>query len=101
MLCILNQCVRSRWASAACLAVVVLALALPPQGFGIPLCQFHQVTRMPCPGCGLTRSFIGLAHLNLEGAVFYNPTGVLLFPIVLFLAALLPVPGETRERVAG
>ena len=94
------QIVRSRWASLGALAVVIAALALPPQGFGLPLCQFRTMTQMPCLGCGLTRSFIGMAHLNFAAAFFYHPLGALVFPIVVFLAGLLPASNVQRDRIA-
>jgi hypothetical protein len=91
---------RSRWASLACLAVVAAALLLPPEGLGLPLCQFKLMTGIPCIGCGLTRSFIGMAHLDVARAGFYHPAGVLLFPLVALTAALLPLPARVRERLA-
>jgi len=97
---ILAPCIRSRWVSVVCLAVVALALALPPDGLGLPLCQFRAITGIPCLGCGLTRSFIGMAHLDVMRAGFYNPAGVALFPLICFLAALLPSPAARRERIA-
>jgi hypothetical protein len=94
------QVLRSRWASVACLAVVVLALVLPRNGPGIPLCQFKRVTGLPCFGCGLTRSFIGMAHLDVARAGFFNPLGVVLFPMVALVALLLPAPARARDRLA-
>ena len=97
---LLGTCLRSRWFSAACLAVVVLSFVLPPgKGFGLPLCQFREMTGLPCLGCGLTRSFIDMARLHLERAAFYHPMGVLLFPLALFFGLLLPVPARLREHL--
>ncbi len=58
---------------------------LPGLPFSLPeLCYFRATTGLNCPGCGLTRSFISLAHGELALAWHYNPGGVLFFPIVLF-----------------
>jgi uncharacterized protein DUF2752 len=92
---------RSRIASLVCLAVVLFAAALPPQGFGVPLCQFKVMTHLPCFSCGLTRSFIGMAHLDIARAAFYHPLGVMLFAVFLFVAVLLPVPVPRRQQLAG
>lgn len=46
-------------------------------------CFFNQLTGVGCPGCGLTRCFISLAHGNLAQAWQFNPAGLVLFPIVL------------------
>jgi hypothetical protein len=96
----LAQIVRSRLASAAALAIVVMAVVLPPQGFGVPLCQFRNATHLPCMGCGLTRCFIRLAHFDFAGAFFCHPVGTLAFPIVLWAAILLFVPTARRDRFA-
>jgi hypothetical protein len=97
---LLVQLIRSRWTHYAALAVVVLSFVLPPErGFGVPLCQFRTVTHLPCMACGLTRSYIALAHLNLSRAAFYHPFGLLLFPLTVGLAALLVVPATARRRL--
>ena len=48
------------------------------------LCSFRRMTGMDCAGCGLTRCFISLGHGDLRSAWFYNPSGILLYGIVLF-----------------
>jgi hypothetical protein len=96
----LAQIVRSPWASAVALAILIAAVVMPPQGLGLPLCQFHTVTHLPCMGCGLTRCFIRLGHLQFSEALFYHPVGALAFPLVLFAAGLLLVGRPRRERIA-
>jgi len=49
-----------------------------------PTCSMQSTLGIDCPGCGLTRSFISLAHGNLSASVAFNPAGVLLFAIALF-----------------
>lgn len=53
-------------------------LAVPPS------CGMKLFWGVNCPGCGLTRSFILLAHGDLAGSLAYNPSGILLFAVVLF-----------------
>src|SRR5439155_17330752 len=48
------------------------------------LCTLRRLTGLACPGCGLTRCFISLAHADLAAAWSYNPAGLLLFPMVAF-----------------
>ncbi len=97
----LAQIVRSPWASGIALAIVLASVLLPPQGLGLPLCQFRTLTQLPCMGCGLTRCFIRLGHLQFGEALFYHPVGALAFPLLLFSAALLLVRKPQRERIAG
>lgn len=100
MATILAQLFRSRWASMLCLGVVVLAVVLPPGGLPLPLCQFKSFTHLPCLTCGLTRSFIGMAHLNPVRAAVFHPLGLVLFPLTVLVAGLLAAPEAVRERLA-
>ena len=60
--------------------VVVPWINLPLPG----TCTFLRVTGMPCPGCGLTRSFISIAHGRPRDAWHFNPAGILFFAVVAF-----------------
>jgi hypothetical protein len=75
--------------------VVVASAALSVRGeqevvvpwFNRPLpgtCTFLRVTGVPCPGCGLTRSFISIAHGHPRDAWRFNPAGILFFAVVAF-----------------
>lgn len=41
-------------------------------GGGIP-CIIKAITGYPCPGCGMTRSFSALSHLDVITSLHYNP----------------------------
>jgi len=41
-------------------------------GIEIP-CFFHEFTGFFCPGCGITRLFVSLIHLDFYNAFRYNP----------------------------
>ena len=61
---------------------VLLALLLfgPARWAALPdLCFFHRETGLPCPGCGLTRSWAALVHLDLAAAFRYHLFGPPLF----------------------
>ena len=58
--------------------VPVLNKALPGT------CSFRRFTGFPCPGCGLTRSFISIAHGQLVDAWRFNPAGIVFFAVVVF-----------------
>jgi hypothetical protein len=45
----------------------------------IPLpggCQFQQITGKPCPGCGLSRSWISLAHWRWDDGHRFHRLGL-------------------------
>jgi hypothetical protein len=48
------------------------------------LCTMRRMTGLSCPGCGLTRSFISLAHGDLRSSWLYNPAGVFWFVAIAF-----------------
>jgi hypothetical protein len=51
-----------------------------------PVCQFHRLTGLNCPGCGMTRALYALLHGNFFIALQYN---VLLVLLLLALATRL------------
>lgn len=79
-----------------CVAAVVLVLScvlriedsdtvvMPWINHPLPnTCTYKRWFGVGCPGCGLTRSFISLAHGDLIAAWNYNPAGILLFSVAL------------------
>jgi hypothetical protein len=48
-----------------------------------PVCQFHRITGLNCPGCGMTRALYALLHGNFSTALRDNA----LFLLVLAAAA--------------
>ncbi len=78
------------WPSTYFLAILLVASALLPLPqnnaiAGMPsICAFHNFTGLPCPGCGLTRSWVSMAHGQFANALVWHPLGP-----VLFLSALI------------
>ena len=48
-----------------------------------PICLFHQLTGLNCPGCGGTRAAYALLHGNVALALKDNMLFVLLIPAVV------------------
>jgi hypothetical protein len=56
------------------------------------LCWFRSVFDLDCPFCGMTRSFVALAHGDIAASVRFHPAGPLLFvAMAIFLAGAVTV----------
>lgn len=59
--------------------IIILGTAFILKYFNIRFCPFYNILKIPCPGCGLTRSITSLAKLDLISSIKYNILGI---PIV-------------------
>jgi Protein of unknown function (DUF2752) len=95
----------------ACLAAAVTAatLAKPESVEGLPsVCAFRRVTGLPCPGCGLTRSWVLTANGRFRHASERHPFGPPTFLVSLLLVMrgprALPVgrlTGRQQQALTG
>ena len=80
--------------AAFCVVVVFLSVAmrstgdqhvfLPGMSIPLPeLCMTKTVLGIPCPGCGMTRGFISIAHGQWTRAWAFNPVSFLVFALVV------------------
>ena len=75
-------------APLAALALVASFLLSHSQAENGPVvCPFRLATGLPCPGCGLTRSFVATAHGRIGEAFAFNLFGPLLFAGFIAYAA--------------
>lgn len=78
-----------------CAAVLIVAVVAQPGadvvhlfGHALPgMCVFRATFGIPCPGCGMTRSFVFLAHGDPRAAFAMNVLGPALFVLT---AAQIP-----------
>ena len=74
-----------------CLIIIIFATLiylLPERIVASPigntdLCMVRQTFDIPCPGCGMTRSFYYLLHADIDKCLYYNGSGILLAPVIL------------------
>jgi len=72
------------------LALLALGISLcwrPEALPALPLCPFHEVTGLPCPGCGLTRAFCAIGHAEFARAWAFNPFGFVFYAAAIALVA--------------
>jgi len=55
--------------------------------FRLPFCPLASVLGVPCPGCGLTRATLALAHGDLEHALALHPLVLVLAPLFIWATA--------------
>jgi hypothetical protein len=84
--------------AAFCLSASETTVVVPFLNRPLPeICMLRRLTGLSCPGCGLTRCFISLAHGDFASAWSFNPAGLWLFAIV---AAQLPWRTYQLWRIA-
>jgi hypothetical protein len=81
---------------------LVIAAGLIPLDWvaGLPmLCPFRMVTGLPCPGCGMTRSLISLAHGDIAASLYFHPLGPALAIVAALAGAGRLEPFDATARV--
>jgi hypothetical protein len=69
-----------------CGAVAAALFAFDPARASIyPVCMFHQMTGLWCPGCGTTRALHQLLHGNVAAAFRFNALSMALLPVAGYL----------------
>lgn len=91
--------------SAACVMTLAAILQVRgPETVVIPVvdvalpgtCTYKRMMGADCPGCGLTRCFISMAHGRPTAAWYFNPAGILFF---LMVAGQIPFRGLQIWRI--
>lgn len=62
------------------------------------LCWLHAAFGVDCPMCGMTRSFVALAHGEVAAAFRFHPAGPLLFVAMVALVVGVAVTAVRRTR---
>jgi hypothetical protein len=95
----LPRLAASEWIAAGGVGAALVAVALSPDGIadGPVICPFRLLTGLPCPGCGLTRAWVYLAHGQWCDSFLANPFGLVLIALLLALVAAVVVARVRRE----
>lgn len=79
----------------AVFAVVAFYIVLSILGIGCPI---KWVTGISCAGCGMTRSYLSLLHLDIKHAFIYHPLFWSVPLVLLFI--VLHMVGRVSARTA-
>ncbi|MGV9857324.1 DUF2752 domain-containing protein [Gordonia sp. NPDC003425] len=71
-------------------AALAAACIITPYGadHGPELCPFRVATGLPCPGCGLTRSWVNLMHGDVGRAFAFNLFGPITLAVTVIAVGL-------------
>lgn len=85
----------------AAFAAAALFLFDPATWPFYPLCPFHAVTGLHCPGCGSLRAAHQLLHGNFLAALDCNPLMVLALPFLGYGFVSYGVSAVRKKRLPG
>jgi Protein of unknown function (DUF2752) len=67
----------------------------------LPFCPLASVLGVPCPGCGLTRATLALAHGDLKHALELHPLVLVLAPLFIWAMSSAAISYVRGPRSAG
>lgn len=86
---------HAKWAILSVFAYFVLL-----RKFFITICPAVLITGLPCPGCGMTRAFIRLLHLDFAGAWQMHPFVYLFMIFILWFGIRRYILGISDTKKA-
>ncbi len=79
-------------ATSGLAALAAAALISPSRlATGPVLCPFRLLTGVPCPSCGMTRSWVSLTHGDLGASISQHPLGPATMALVVIATIVLTV----------
>ena len=85
------------WVRRAIFFSLLLILATLSHFFDVP-CLFRSLTGIPCPTCGVTRSFAALTRLDFAESFYYHPLTILILAL-LYLVLYLDTSSLSKKEV--
>jgi hypothetical protein len=62
------------------------------------VCPLRATTGIPCPFCGMTRAVVAAVHGDVLGSLRFNPGGVLVLALALYVIVRAGLPRNTVPR---
>ncbi|MFH0800732.1 MAG: DUF2752 domain-containing protein [Pseudomonadota bacterium] len=85
-------------AGASALFVVAYLFPRIPVLPKIDLCAARHFLGVPCPGCGLTRSFVAFVHGNLRASIDVHPLGAVIAVWLIYMMGRSVAAAIMRRR---
>ena len=92
---------RIRWGFLGLASAPIIGAYFYNQGYQIPFlgCPVLHLTGIPCPTCGMTRSFMAIARGNFPQAISYHLLGPAVFAGFLVVAAHIILELSQNRRI--
>ncbi|MFO0553153.1 MAG: DUF2752 domain-containing protein [Polyangiaceae bacterium] len=94
----LDKPTLSRMALRGALVALVGATGCALVAARVPLCPFALITRLPCPGCGLTRATLAILGGHFSEGFAVQPFAVVTTPVVFAMAVMMATNYVTFGR---
>lgn len=90
-----------RWGFLGVTAAPLLGVVAAQQGYSVSLwsCPIRHFTGVPCPTCGMTRSFLALARGDWSAAISYHAFGPVLVGLLLLIVIHLGLELICKQRI--
>jgi len=62
-------------------------------------CPLYTLTGIPCPFCGMGRTFSAIIGLHFLEALFYNPLGILFYAISGFIGSYVVILAFSGRKI--
>ncbi len=79
-----------------CSIILYLSWRINPSDVGFTFCGLNRAFGINCPGCGMTRAFHSIMHLDFLSAIKYN-----IFSPILFLFFAFTIGHYVFSRITG
>jgi hypothetical protein len=89
-----------KYTSRVAWLALILAFFLPPGGMGFSLCWLRGQFRIPCPGCGLTRSLSCAVRGKFYESWLLHPYGPFILALFFSVAVASLLPEKKRAQLA-
>jgi Protein of unknown function (DUF2752) len=93
---------EGRWGLLGLSAAPLMGAVLYNQGWRLAFsCPVRHLTGIPCPTCGMTRSFVAIAQGNWQQAISMHLFGPILFLACLVTVLHVGLELATNQRLGG